>query len=177
MLIAGIGTREPSQLIIDRASELQEFSLFHKFVTGGAIGMDDIFSKIFNAKIMLPWDSYNEIYANNDTIIDCQKLSYKLRKEAELIASQMHEGWHNCKQGARTLHSRNVFIILGPDLQTPVNMVIYGTNDKDTTRLSGGTRMGVQLARSLGIPNFGLQFDDEFRNLKFLLEKLSEKRP
>jgi hypothetical protein len=55
-----------------------------------------------------------------------------------------------CDEPARRLHGRNVQIILGQDLQTPVKFVLAYTLSPN----SGGTRTGLFLAQEHGIPIF-----------------------
>ena len=67
------------------------------------------------------------------------------------LAAQLHPGWHKCSQGARKLHARNVAILLGPNMDEPVDAVLCWTPNAAVT---GGTGMGISIAMSRDIPVF-----------------------
>ena len=52
-----------------------------------------------------------------------------------------------------SLHCRNLSIINGVGLDDPVDLVIYG---HAKVRVSGGTKLGVDYAESLGIPTINI---------------------
>jgi hypothetical protein len=77
--------------------------------------------------------------------------------EAEAIAAAHHPAWHRCSAVARLLLTRNVYQILGRDLQSPVEDVLFfapSTTDREgrIVDASGGTGLAVRLASSLSIP-------------------------
>ena len=75
--------------------------------------------------------------------------------EAIRIASEFHPFWDNCDDYAKKLHGRNVFIILGKDLKSPVKFVICFTPDG---KAIGGTGLGMRIADFYQIPIFNLYF-------------------
>lgn len=72
--------------------------------------------------------------------------------EAIALASQFHEAWHVCSPYVRQLHGRNSMIILGDDLNVPVDFVLCHASSE----IKGGTALGIKIARDNKIPVFNL---------------------
>ena len=84
------------------------------------------------------------------TLWDCTK-------NAILMASNYHPAFHNCNNYIKKLHGRNVMIILGKDLNDPVDFVICYTDDgKD----KGETGLGIRVAEDKNIKVYNLYFKD-----------------
>jgi hypothetical protein len=159
---AGIGSRETpeklSSLIQDIAINLQLKG--YKLNSGGAYGADTFFSNATEFKdIYLPWRNYN----NKEGIV----LSGDKLIEATDIAAHFHPNWEACKFSVRLLHARNVLIILGADLKTPVKFVICWTKDG---KASGGTGLGMRIAQNYLIPIYNLKNEEDLVKLNKFLE-------
>lgn len=136
---AGIGSRstplEIQRLMAQYASRLERLGFTLR--TGGAVGADTAFEcgvqNRSNIEIFRPRDS---------------------TPEALNKASLIHPAWDKCNETAKHYHGRNVQIILGKNLDTPVEFVIYWTPHISP---SGGTRTGVMLAKENNIPTFNLR--------------------
>lgn len=64
------------------------------------------------------------------------------------MAESFHPAWDKCTPYARLLLGRNCMIILGPELNSPVEMVVcYAENEN-----KGGTALVLKIAREYGIP-------------------------
>ena len=92
--------------------------------------------------VFLPWRDYNQIGGPNTRVLDNER-----RESAEAVIREHHDAWNRCKQGARELHARNAAIILGENLDAPVDAVICWTEGGQ--RL-GGTATGMRLAAAHG---------------------------
>ena len=68
--------------------------------------------------------------------------------EAENIAGQYHPNWERCNHVLRRLHGRNAIILLGPQLDDPVDFIVCWTRDGLPV---GGTGQAIKLAVGLGI--------------------------
>lgn len=82
---------------------------------------------------------------------------------AEERVSEIHPAWDKLSRGAKALHTRNVFQVLGKDLCTPSEfLVCYAEVDKYKIP-KGGTRTAFVLAKENGIPcfNFAIQSKEE----------------
>lgn len=165
-IYSGIGSREtPANILLlmnQLAKELESMGFMVR--SGGAYGADAAFTNnISNRCIYLPWDKYNGYKINDIDIM----LGHSIYTEE--IASKYHPAWHNCSQGARKLHARNVSIMFGWLLDNPSDFVICWTKDgKD----SGGTGQAMRIAIDNNIPIFNLYFPDAVEKLsQFIKEK------
>lgn len=135
---AGIGSRSTPPNILDymtKAAGLLE-KMGYTLRSGGAEGADKAFENgvvdFVNKEILRPKHSV---------------------QAAELLASTIHPMWSACNEYARGLHGRNCQIILGKNLDAPVEFVICWTLDGAER---GGTRTGLVLAKQRGILIFNL---------------------
>lgn len=151
---AGIGSRETPAEILKQMTVLSAWMSrrgWHLH-SGGAAGADTAFAKgtpIPARTQFLPWPGY-EHHAGPD----CHIPSGEIHRRCTEIASELHPAWHKCGQGARKLHGRNVTILLGRHLSTPVSAVVCWTKGG---QVIGGTGMGIRIAQAFDIPvlNFG----------------------
>lgn len=72
-------------------------------------------------------------------------------------AAQFHPAWDRCDGYARALHARNSAIVLGANLNDPVDLVMCWTVDGKAT---GGTGQAMRIAAHHGIPIINLQHVD-----------------
>lgn len=99
----------------------------------------------------LPWIGFNGA-PNNDSrfiFIDDPEIMAK----AGEIARKYHPNWAACSPAARNMHRRNVFQVLGHDLNTPSDMVVCWTPGASG---SGGTGQAIRIARAYGIPVYDI---------------------
>jgi hypothetical protein len=68
---------------------------------------------------------------------------------AFVLAEQFHPNWSACNDFSRLAHARNAHIILGDNLQKPVDHVSCWTKDGLG---EGGTGQAIRIARHYGIP-------------------------
>ncbi|MCY4122378.1 MAG: hypothetical protein OXG72_15820 [Acidobacteria bacterium] len=160
MKYAGIGSRETTPRILAQMEQLAERLAKARWTlrTGGADGADTAFENghhagagTQNLEVYLPWNGYNgrQRCEEHGTIV----LDAAVGKQAEAIAGKLHPAWHRCRRGARALHARNVAIIQGRNLDDDVDAVVCWTRDGEAT---GGTGMGIRIARERDIPVFNL---------------------
>ncbi len=146
---AGIGSRKVPDDIGELMTKISEKLSEKGYMlrSGGAKGSDTYFEKGVKLSIIEGKPTYNkEIF----TAYDCTKKSI-------LMASNYHPAFHNCKEYAKKLHGRNAMIILGKELNDPVDFVVCWTeNGKD----KGGTGLGIRLAEDKKIKIYNLFFED-----------------
>jgi hypothetical protein len=133
--------------------------------SGHAPGADQAFedgAKLRNGKmeIYLPWRSFEGADSSPEFV-----LTQDYHPEATEIAMKFHPAWHRCSQGAKKLHQRNVYQIVGKELDTPTDLVICWT--KDGAR-KGGTGQALRMAEHLQIPIFDLAVCNEEAILDFV---------
>ena len=151
-IYTGIGSRDVGQHTAAKlktiATELAE--LGYVLRSGAADGCDQAFESGAGKKadIYLPWKGFNN---SKSTLFDLPK-----SREAYDIAKSIHPAWGELTGGGRRMHIRNVFQVLGDDLDDPSQFLICWTR---LGREMGGTRTALVLAKQHNIPifNFGLQ--------------------
>ena len=151
---AGIGSRETPPAVLNDMKTMAQWLArqgWHLH-SGGADGADTAFAQGAGANrrdIFLPWSSYNQHQSDPRA----QTLSPNRQQSALDMAAALHPAWRKCANTARQLHARNVAILLGPNLDTPVNAVICWTRGGE---LRGGTAMGIRIAHAHNIPVLNL---------------------
>lgn len=149
MTYAGIGSRTTPRDVLSLmtviAQRLAARDIWLR--SGGADGADTAFelgagprSRIYLARIPHGDFSSRHLVCGHDP---------KLRA----IAAATHPAWEKCSEWARALHTRNVAIILGKNMDAPCSFVVCWTPGGE---LSGGTAMGIRIAKERNIPVFNL---------------------
>lgn len=110
--------------------------------TGGAPGADSLFEKYAkNCIVYLPWKGFNHKEG-----IACDQLPMFKKAMERLYGIFTVERIEFMSAGSRKLYVRNLHILLGIGLDTPVDLVIAYNN-----QTTGGTVATIEMARSLGI--------------------------
>jgi hypothetical protein len=144
-LYAGVGSRETPPDILARMTAIAVKASIKDWTlrSGAADGADSAFEAGAKDKeIWLPWRGYNKHFSQ-----------LIVRPGAIAIASKFHPAWDRCSQGAQKLHGRNMHILLGEDLNTPVEFVVCWTKDG---LASGGTGQAIRAAKHYKIPVYNL---------------------
>lgn len=98
-------------------------------------------------RIFLPRKGYNG-RSGPDYLHDLPK-----HFEAMRIAASIHPAWERCSPVAKHFHSRNIYQVLGADLDTPSDALICWTPGGEDV---GGTRTAIVCARQNGVPVFNM---------------------
>ena len=165
-IVAGIGTRYPPTDDADLNETMRIFCYFAVKMgwhlrSGAAIGMDSWFERL--------WDNNKEIF------IAKERISGKRHGEgganfiegpqevaAFNIMKKIHPMGPKLKGIAKAMHTRNIFQVLGEDLNTPADLIVYYAKfDDDGVEIKGGTRTAVVLGKQRGINEFNLILPDE----------------
>jgi len=94
-------------------------------------------------EIFLPWKNFNN---NTSQLI----LEGYIPNEVVAICKDIYRRWDYVSDAVQRLHARNVYQILGHDLDTPVEFVVCWS-DRPLADC-GGTMFGVHLAQKHSIP-------------------------
>jgi hypothetical protein len=145
MIYAGIGSRKTPPDMLEYMTRIAKYltSLGYTLVSGGAEGADQAFEK----------------GAGRSIIFKPQCAT----KEAISYASKFHPNWKACSAFARQAHGRNAMIILGAQLECPVNFVICWTPSGQAV---GGTALGIAIAKANKIPVFNLAVKEDVERIK-----------
>lgn len=151
---AGIGSREtPLGVLQDMAGVAKELAEIGWVLrSGGANGADSAFEEGHMScegapapEIILPWWGYN----NSENGVALDALHVAPRFTAMREAAKHHVDFDALSPAVKKLHTRNVIIIRGKELLSPVKFVLCWTKDGRDT---GGTGMGIRVARAHNIP-------------------------
>lgn len=161
MFYTGIGSRRTPQdtLLVMRVFARTMAAKGWTLRSGGADGADTAFHRGAGAKsvVYLPWHGFAKA---GDCGVVCPMLGDRW-VEAMRLAASVHPTWSRLSKGARALHARNCFQVLGDDLSTPSAFVLCWTPsgeeaEADCTADTGGTATAIRLADRYRVPVFNL---------------------
>lgn len=180
----GIGSRKTPKTQCEVLKSLGHCLALNSYTlrSGGAEGADTAFEDgakqhlIRSPKqfydIYLPWDGYEGRRKGLNYFIpeDCPPL---LWRKATEIAKDTHPDWNACSKGARTLHTRNVFQVLGHKLDDPSKFLICWAEVDRKGTPKGGTATAWRIAKEHNVRCFNInttfdlfELDDFLLNLK-----------
>lgn len=171
---SGVGSREtPTKIlhVIENLSYKLGSTGFH-LRSGGADGADSAFQEGFptgrKMEIYIPWNGFNNHKEGQVGIIVGVGLSNWI--EAEKLAKTIHPAWEKLTIGAKALHTRNIYQVLGEDLSTPSKfLVCYAKPQGDSVQ--GGTRTAWEVAKMHHIPCFNLYDSATLERIQKYLEE------
>ncbi len=145
MYYTGIGSRKTPHDVCEGMRRIAEYLDTAGFVlrSGGADGADSAFeSGAEHAHIFLPWKGFN---GNKSDL-------YPPTPAAFEMAAKFHPAWDKCTRGARALHARNCYQMLGQCLCEPSKFVVCWHDG------SGGTLQAIRIANAHDIQVFNLKY-------------------
>jgi len=156
----GIGARKsPPEILVSMMVYGTVFAkLGDTLRSGGAAGADQAFERgcdVGNGlkEIYLPWKGFNNHPSHY----------HEVHYEAMKIAEDAYGSrWKSLSSSVKKLMTRNVYQILGINLNTPSSLVICWTPDgartsKDRSKITGGTGQAITCASHNDIPVFNLK--------------------
>lgn len=170
----GIGRRKTPTWIQDTMTALAT-ALEKKGYTlrsGGAEGADTAFNDGIGtntyAEIYLPWNGFNGLERDSKQYI--LPSEFENYDQAWEIMTELVPHWGKVSAGVQALHTRNVYQVLGKDLNTPSKFVLFWAEEDEDGDIDGGTRTAVVLARQRGIPTFNLWKTEDYNRVNKMLE-------
>lgn len=165
---AGIGARNTPAEILDVMESIGEQLALADWIlsSGAAKGADSAFERGCDRangakKIYLPWEGYNNRVSGTNVFIGSTFLTRQ-------HAFKYHPNPGKCSPAAMNLHARNSTILLGSNLDNPVDMVICWTSGG---RVQGGTGQALRIAMDHRIPIFNLAIDEDWDLLVQFVEE------
>lgn len=175
----GVGSRETPWYICNIMTVLASILEAQNFIlrSGGALGADQAFEKgVSNPsrKMTLLADA---LFVENGKNILYTK--YQISESRIFINNNnVHPLWHNLKEYAKKMHTRNIFQVMGLDLDKPAKFTVCWTRDaaktiEQTSRKTGGTGTAIKASCINNIPVYNLaNYDDLNRILNYMEKKL-----
>lgn len=170
MIYTGIGSRALPRDVFD---VIRPFALWmaqqgHTLRSGAADGADAAFEKGCDVgggdkEIFLPWKNFN----NNTSPL------FVLSPEAFAIAKEFHPLWDKLDTKSQAFMARNVYQVLGYNLDTPSQLIFCWTPDgaeNKTSRATGGTGQAIRIANAYKIPVYNIKNGYSIEELKRAVE-------
>lgn len=174
MIYTGIGSRDIPKNIGETMFKIGAHFAQRGFIlrSGGATGSDHAFERgslsvVGSQEIYLPWKSFGKKWDREPQTNDV----YDISDEAMLLAKELVEQYKDfnveCEGWVWKMIARNMYQVLGHNLDTPSNFVVcYTPEGKEV----GGTRWAIRLAKKHHIPIFNLGSQFWFDHIKSKLE-------
>lgn len=146
----GIGSRETPKDVLDVMLGIGIVMGERKATlrSGGAEGADTAFYlgavRVGGPReIYIPWEGFSGMKSNGTTVLQI------MSQKALDLAAEVHPNWNACSEGAKQLHARNGFQVLGRNLDDPSSRVVCWTPGG---KGGGGTGQALRIARAMSIP-------------------------
>lgn len=166
----GIGSRKAPRAILDdmTATGRHLAAIDYVLRSGGAPGSDTAFQigcppHMGHQEIYLPGDTFSGNSVNEDAGIYNVK-KFDNYENARTIAAEFHPTWGGLSPYVKVLMTRNVYQVLGLDLETYSDFVACWTPDGSTgttTKDTGGTGQAIRIADHYDIPIYNMLNEDD----------------
>lgn len=173
MIITGIGSRRTPRDILELMRVIPNCYGYDTVIrSGGADGADTAFETgARNREIYLPWRGFNR----NPSSLFLDNMDQRYVEVASQLLFDLHPKAAELKQGPFKLHTRNIFQVLGHDLQTPSDLLICWTPDGAyrhdmVTYRTGGTGTAIKLASLMDIPIYNLARKSHLKHIEKEIE-------
>ena len=160
----GVGARNTPLAVCVQMFQGAQYLARHGWIlrSGAADGADSSFDsgaleEHGEMEIYLPWTRFNGYQLR----YGIETASLPMWPMGLTIAASIHTAWDKCSSAVQRLHGRNIFQVLGLDLETPRQVVVYWAEENNKGEVKGGTRTAVMCARRYGIPTFNLAHNTE----------------
>lgn len=171
----GVGSRETPYQYLVLMRKIARFLARRQYElrSGSADGADTAFEtgaliERGPCSAYLPWEGFNNKREDQNHKIIRDPM---LLEKADKILMTIHPRYDKLKDGAKKLHTRNIFQVLGDDLNSPSDFLICYAEPTDTG-VKGGTNTAWVLAAKHGIPCYNLWNAIDRYNLLLELEKI-----
>lgn len=178
-ILTGVGSRDTPKDILKVIRKVSKKLVLNGYTlrSGGADGADEYFYEgwldayqenilVPCAEIYLPWERFNNHSTGTNYILVRDKSTIS---QAEELVNQIHPVASKLSRGAKALHTRNCFQVLGKDLQTPSTLFLCYAKVDRNGEPSGGTRTAIKIAERIGLKVSNLFVQEDLnRVLKYL---------
>lgn len=170
MIITGVGSRECPKEICNLFEALGKEALERGWYirSGHAEGADYAFElgAQLHCIVYLPWSSFNK-----EKPLLGSATSLPLRDEVLEIVYKHEPYAKNLSDGVKLIKSRNVYQVLGVDLQSPSDVVVCWTEEGEVV---GGTGLAIKIAKDHGIPIINVGDYETKRNFNSMIQEIAE---
>ena len=177
----GIGSRETPDIVLGQMTHLATVLDSRGWLlrSGGAPGADDAFERgapVGRRRIYVPYLGFNG--RKHTDCIDPMKQLPSVYQRAVEIARRHHPYWHGLSDPVKKLMARNVFQVLGDDLETPSSFVWCWAPNPQTKEgkvvdVKGGTGLAVRVAAEFGVAVYHLGMANHVRAMRAYLDQIT----
>jgi hypothetical protein len=167
----GIGSRETPTHICAVMTTLANVLEKQNFIlrSGGALGADSAFEKGVvnpNNKMIFLSGALRNSFGNNILYSDTQLQNARIF----IFNNNIHPIWQRLPEYAKALHTRNVFQVLGMDMNEISKFTVCWTRDsaidfETSGRKTGGTGTAIKISCHYKVPVFNLSIDSHLRKI------------
>lgn len=182
MIYTGIGSREtPPDIITGMYNFGRAMALSGAILRSGkAGGADEAFELghlsvgTTHMEIYIPWYNFKNPNIRFDKCDIIGGNHNDTWYTAQQMALSVHPNPRALKGGALALHTRNVYQVLGLDLNIPSDFVIFYANVDHYGKVKGGTATAVNIATQNHIPTYNIATDIGDSNVRKLWNHFRE---
>lgn len=147
------------------------------FETGSPLWLgSDAYHGVLGREVYLPWKKFNGRRRHFDPFVEdptgnsedegyyVPDAHWPTYRKAEEIAQSVIPWWDKLKPSYKRLHTRNVYQVLGFNLDTPSDLLICNADLDKHGEPTGGTRTAIKIAEKYKVPVINRQYystDDE----------------
>ena len=189
---SGVGSRETPMYILYMMSKLAIIFEKQGFIlrSGCALGADSAFedallNPVKTAEIYIPYKAfpgkmgtkYKNHYICPQDRFNEGGFNSLFRQATRLIHKhEIHRAWRRLSERIMLLHNRNMFQVLGQDLNTKSNFTVCYTKAgetkyEETTQRTGGTGTAINASDIFGVETFNLGKSEHYIRLSKFIEK------
>ena len=160
----GIGSRKTPPAILGAFSRIASRleACGYTLRSGAAGGADSAFEDGTTnlREIFIPWKGFAPLREGYHVGAGPNALA---------LAESLHPAWDRCSRGARALHGRNTYQVLGKKLDSPSEFLICWTPRGEKV---GGTATAIRLAEANGVRVFNFGRREDMESFRELLEEI-----
>jgi hypothetical protein len=172
----GIGSRQTPDDVTALMSAIAQHFQQKEWVlrSGGANGADTAFQEgitdTTQQRIFIPWNGFNKLRHDpaNHIFLATELPNYD---KAIKLAKNHYKHWDDLRDPIKNLHARNMFQLMGEDLNDPSEFVIFWAETHPKYGFKGGTGFTIRVAKALNIPYYNLA-DSRYRERMIDLVKV-----
>ena len=171
MIITGIGSRQTPESVCKLFEEMGKEVLERGWWirSGHSEGADYAFEigAQQHCIVYLPWSGFNK-----EKPVLGTSTTYPLRDEVLKIVYKHEPYAKDLSDGVKLIKSRNVYQVLGVDLQSPSDVVVCWTEEGEVV---GGTGLAIKIATANKIPVVNVGDPKTSRNLDEIIQGITNK--
>jgi hypothetical protein len=180
-ILTGVGSRETPKPILDLIRKVSKKLVLSGYTlrSGGADGADTAFYEgwlgaykedqdVPEAEIYLPWNGFNNHKTGKNYLVVDDK---EILSQAEELVNKIHPAGSKLSRGAKALHTRNCFQVLGRELSIPSTLFLCYAKVDSKGEPSGGTRTAIKLAEEYNIKVTNLFVKEDLERVQKYLSK------